>query len=100
MNPLLKAKIQKIQRKRNAMRAKNKQNTESEVKSALDEAATRHGAYARPTAIDVVFKPWKEWHALTEDLKEARRLLRMVLEADGKNKIIDVGQIIWFLDGR
>lgn len=50
-----------------------------------------------PKDIDVVFKPWKEWHAITEDLKEARRLLRMVLECDGRNKILDVGQIIGFL---
>lgn len=50
-----------------------------------------------PKDIDVVFKPWKEWHALTEDLKEARRLLRMVLEADGKGRRIDVGQIEGFL---
>ena len=51
----------------------------------------------KPKDIDVVFKPWKEWHALTEDLKEAKRLLRMVLEADGKGRILEVGQITRFL---
>jgi len=53
-----------------------------------------------PKDVDIVFKPWKEWHALTEDLKEARRLLNMVLESNGRDRIIDIGQIIGFLDGR
>lgn len=51
----------------------------------------------RPKDIDVVFKPWAEWHALTEDLKEAKRLLRLALEADDKGKRIDRGQIEGFL---
>ena len=75
-------------------------NSAAEVKTAMDKASTSLGAYARLKDIDIVFKPWAEWHRLTEDLKEARRLLKMVLESDGRSKIIDVGQIIGFLDGR
>ena len=74
-------------------------NSSAEVKAALDKASINLGAYARPKDIDIVFKPWIEWHRLTEDLKEARRLLKMVLESNGRSKIIDVGQIIGFLDG-
>ena len=51
----------------------------------------------KPKDIDVVFKPWKEWHALTEDAKEGRRLLRLVLEAVEKKANIDVRQIEAFL---
>ena len=53
---------------------------------------------SRPKDIDVVFKPWTEWHALTEDLKEAKRLLRMALAAQAKGQSIDVGQIEGFLN--
>ena len=49
---------------------------------------------AKPKDIDIVFKPWAEWHALTEDLKEAKRLLRYTLE----HERIDRGQIQQFLD--
>lgn len=54
---------------------------------------------AHPKDIDVVFKPWKEWHALEEDVKEAKRLLRMVIVAEAKGDRPDVGQINLFLDG-
>jgi hypothetical protein len=52
---------------------------------------------AKPKDIDVVFKPWAEWHALTEDLKEAKRLLQMVLNAAEEDRQIDTGQIEGFL---
>lgn len=53
----------------------------------------------RPKDINVVFKPWAEWHALVEGTKEAKRLLRMTLEADRKGESIDRRQIEGFLDG-
>ena len=76
---------------------KHMPNSATEVKTALDKASTNLGAYARPKDIDVVFKPWKEWHALTEDLKEAKRLLNGVLTASEKGQPIDRGQIEGFL---
>lgn len=53
---------------------------------------------SHPKDVDVVFKPWQEFHSLMEDRKEAVRLLRMALAAAEKNKPLDQGQIRQFLD--
>jgi hypothetical protein len=51
----------------------------------------------KPKGDPAVTLQWSEWHGMREDLKEARRLLRMALEADRKGESIDVGQIQAFL---
>lgn len=47
-----------------------------------------------------VIVPWYEWHELNEDAKEARRLLKLTLEADRRGDSIDRGQIEGFLGER
>jgi hypothetical protein len=63
----------------------------------MKRSTTPAKSKSKPKDIDVVFKPWTEWHALTEDLKEAKRLLRMALDADRRGERIDVCQIEGFL---
>lgn len=48
-------------------------------------------------SVDPVTVPWLEWHNTREELKEARRLLGLVLEHEAKGENIDVGQIKGFL---
>lgn len=52
---------------------------------------------ARPADIDIVFKPWAVWHALEEDLKEAKRLLHLTLAHCDKDQPVDTQQIRDFL---
>lgn len=68
------------------------------MNATTTKKATQHCAKTSPVSGDpAVTLQWSEWHGMREDLKEARRLLMMAVDAARKGQPIDAGQIDAFL---